>query len=47
MEVLFLLIACSIVVLAGITVVFIWAVNSRQFDDLDTAAFSILDEEDP
>ena len=46
MEVLYLLIACSIVVLAAITVVFIWAVNARQFDELDTAAFSILDDED-
>ena len=48
MEILPLLIGISIVAVVAIAGVFVWAVRSGQFDDLDTPAVRILvDEDDP
>jgi cbb3-type cytochrome oxidase maturation protein len=46
MGMVFILVTLSLV-LAGFAIwAFFWAVKNDQFDDLDTPAFSILDEED-
>lgn len=42
MEVIYFLIACSIVVAAGFLVAFIWAVKSGQYKDTYTPAVRIL-----
>ena len=48
MEILPLLIGISIVAVIAIAGIFVWAVRSGQFDDLDTPAIGILaDEDDP
>lgn len=47
MEILYLLIPVSIVILIVAIGVFIWAVNSGQFDDLDTPAWTVLHDEPP
>ena len=48
MDVLPLLIGISIVVAVAVAGVFVWAVRSGQFDDLDTPAVRILsDDEGP
>ena len=48
MEILPLLIGISVVIAAAIAGIFVWAVRSGQFDDLDTPAVRILaDEEEP
>lgn len=47
MEILYLLIPVSIVILIIAVGVFIWAVNSGQFDDLDTPAWTVLRDEPP
>ena len=41
-----LLIGISIVAVIAIAVIFVWAVRSGQFDDLDTPAVRILTDED-
>ena len=46
MEVLPLLIGISIVAVIAIAGVFLWAVRSGQFDDLDTPAVRILTDDD-
>ena len=46
MEILPLLIGISVVVLIAIAAIFVWAVRSGQFDDLDTPAVRILAGED-
>ena len=46
MEVLPLLIGISMVAVIAIAGVFVWAVRSGQFDDLDTPAVRILTDED-
>ena len=46
MEILPLLIGISIVAVIAIAGVFVWAVRSGQFDDLDTPAVRILTDED-
>ena len=46
MEVLPLLIGISIVAVIAIAGIFLWAVRSGQFDDLDTPAVRILADED-
>ena len=46
MEILPLLIGISIVAVIAIAGVFVWAVRSGQFDDLDTPAVRILADED-
>ena len=48
MEILPLLIGISVVVAIAVAGVFVWAVRSGQFDDLDTPAVRILtDDESP
>ena len=46
MDILPLLIGISIVVAIAITGIFVWAVRSGQFDDLDTPAVRILTDDD-
>ena len=46
MEILPLLIGISIVAVVAIAGIFVWAVRSGQFDDLDTPAVRILADED-
>ena len=46
MEILPLLIGISVVVAVAIAVVFVWAVRSGQFDDLDTPSVRILTDDD-
>ena len=45
MEILALLIPLSIVLVGGAAWAFIWAVNHRQFDDLDKQAMDILNDD--
>lgn len=45
MEILVLLIPLSILMVGAAAWAFIWAVNHRQFDDLDKQAMDILNEE--
>ena len=44
MDILYLLIPISLVLLAGIVAAFLWAVNSGQFDDLEGEGMRILME---
>lgn len=46
MDVLLLLIGVSVVVALAVAAVFVWAVRSGQFDDLDTPAVRILSDDD-
>ena len=46
MEIIYLLIPLSIVLLGLIIAGFFWAVNSGQFDDLEGPAYRILQDED-
>ena len=46
MDILPLLIGISIVVAFAIAGIFVWAVRSGQFDDLDTPAVRILADDD-
>ena len=46
MEILPLLIAVSIAAVIAVAGVFVWAVRSGQFDDLDTPAVRILTDDD-
>ena len=45
MEILYLLIPISLVLLAVALWGFFWAVKNGQFDDMDSPALSILDDE--
>lgn len=46
MDVLYLLIPVSLVLVGGIVAVFLWAVRSGQFDDLEGPAHRILMDDD-
>ena len=46
MEVLYLIIPLSIVLVIGIGWVFIWSVKSGQFDDLEGPAHRLIMEDD-
>ena len=46
MEILFGLIAISTLLVAAVGVLFVWAVRSGQFDDLDSPAVAILSDRD-
>jgi len=46
MEILLLLIPLSLVLIAVAATVFVWAVNHRQFDDLDRHGFDVLEDDD-
>ena len=45
MEIIFLLIPLSLLLVAAAIWAFFWATRSGQFDDLDSPALSILDDE--
>ncbi|WP_434360765.1 cbb3-type cytochrome oxidase assembly protein CcoS [Parasalinivibrio latis] len=47
MESLFILIPIAIILVALAVVVFIWAVKSEQFDDLERQGYSILMDDEP
>jgi len=47
MEIIWWLIAVSVVLVGLITWAFMWAVNSGQFDNLDGPATAILMDDDP
>lgn len=46
MDILYLLVPLSIVLVFVIAVVFWWALNHRQFDELDQAGQNIIDDQD-
>lgn len=46
MDSLFLLIPLSIVLIGLVAVLFLWAVRSGQFDDLEGPAHDILDDDE-
>jgi cbb3-type cytochrome oxidase maturation protein len=46
MEILFGLIAISVGLVAGVAIIFMWAIKSGQFDDLDSPAVAILSDAD-
>jgi len=46
MDILYLLIPLSMVLLCIIVSALVWAINSGQFDDLDRMGYQILFEED-
>lgn len=46
MNILLMLIPISLVLLIAAVAAFVWAVRRGQFDDLDTPALDILDEDD-
>lgn len=45
MEMLFILIPVSIVLIALAGAIFLWAVNNNQFEHLDKHGFDILDDD--
>lgn len=47
MNIIYVLIPLSIVLMVLAVVFFFWAVKNGQFDDLDTPAFDVLDEDEP
>ncbi len=47
MQILLLLIPLALVLVALAIWAFFWAVGDGQFDDLDTPAWSVVDDEDP
>lgn len=46
MEILYVLVPLSVVLVGIAIAIFFWAINSEQFDDLDTPAWRILKEDD-
>jgi cbb3-type cytochrome oxidase maturation protein len=46
MSIIFVLVTISILLVGFAIWAFFWAIKNNQFDDLDTPAYSILDEED-
>jgi cbb3-type cytochrome oxidase maturation protein len=46
MEILYLLIPLSLVLVALIAVIFLWAVKSGQFEDMEGPAYRILMDDD-
>ena len=47
MEIIFILVPLSILLIAGAIWAFVWAVNNDQFEDLDREGYEILfDEKD-
>ncbi|HSR63849.1 MAG TPA: cbb3-type cytochrome oxidase assembly protein CcoS [Gammaproteobacteria bacterium] len=48
MNIIYLLIVISLVLIASILGVFFWAIKSGQYDDLDKSGYDILmDDDDP
>jgi cbb3-type cytochrome oxidase maturation protein len=46
MDILYLLIPVSLVLVVGITVAFLWSIKSGQFEDLEGPAHQILMDDD-
>lgn len=46
MEILYVLVPLSVVLVTIAIGIFFWAINSEQFDDLDTPAWRILNDEE-
>ena len=46
MSIIFVMVIMSIILLGFAIWAFFWAVKNDQFDDLDTPAYSILDDKD-
>ena len=46
MEILLLLIPISLAFIGVASALFVWAVNHRQFDDLDRHGFDVLEDDD-
>jgi cbb3-type cytochrome oxidase maturation protein len=46
MDIMYLLVPISVLLVFAIGLLFWWALNSRQFDGLDEAAVRILDDTD-
>ena len=46
MEVIFVLVPISLVIIGGAIWAFVWSVRNDQFEDLDKEAYSILFDED-
>ena len=44
MDILYLLIPLSLIIVTGVVLIFFWAVKSGQFDDLEGPAYRILDD---
>ena len=47
MEIIYLLIPVTLLLAGGALALFLWAVHSGQFDDLDTPPVRMLLDEDP
>ncbi len=47
MNIIYVLIPLSVVLMVLAIAFFFWAVRNDQFDDLDTPALDILDEDEP
>lgn len=47
MNVLFILLPLALLLAAGFVVVFVWAVRSGQFDDMDTPGMRMLHDDEP
>jgi cbb3-type cytochrome oxidase maturation protein len=47
MNIIYVLIPLSLILMALAIVFFFWAVKNDQFDDLDTPALDILDDDEP
>lgn len=45
MEMLFILIPVSIVLIAAAGAIFLWAVNNNQFEHLDKHGFDVLEDD--
>lgn len=46
MDILYLLIPVSLVLVVGITAAFLWSIKSGQFEDLEGPAYQILMDDD-
>ena len=47
MDILYLLIPISVVIVFAIGAVFWWAISSGQFDELDREALSVVEDDQP
>lgn len=47
MNILFILIGLAVLVLVVAIIAFFWAVNNKQFDDLDSPAYRVLFDDKP
>jgi len=47
MEIIYVLIPLSVILMALAIGFFFWAIKNDQFDDLDTPALDVLDDDEP